>query len=147
MPQFSRHATVDWSGPLREGGKGVAKAGTGAFSLPVTFPHRIGDPEGGTSPEELIAAAHATCYAMVINATVAKLGGAIGKTLVTCTVTADLSDAGIKIQSSKLDLVVEGLTGIDPAAFPQIAKDAEGKCPVSGALRGGIAIDVNAKVR
>jgi osmotically inducible protein OsmC len=147
MPQFSRHVTVDWSGPLREGGKGVAQAGTGAFSLPVTFPSRIGEPEGRTSPEELIAAAHAACYAMVINATVGKMGGAIAKTHVVCTVTADLSEAGIKIQSSKLDLTVEGLTGIDPAAFPQIAKDAEGKCPVSGALRGGIAIDVETTVK
>ena len=147
MPQFSRNVTVDWSGPLKEGGKGVAKAGTGAFSLPVAFPHRIGEPEGETSPEELIAAAHAVCYAMVINAHVGKMGGAIAKTHVTCTVTADLSEAGIKIQSSKLDLTVEGLTGIDPAAFPQIAKDAEGKCPVSGALRGGLAIEVNAKVK
>ena len=147
MAQFSRNVTVDWSGPLKEGGKGVAKAGTGAFSLPVAFPHRIGEPEGETSPEELIAAAHAVCYAMVINAAVGKMGGAIAKTHVTCTVTADLSEAGIKIQSSKLDLTVEGLTGIDPAAFPQIAKDAEGKCPVSGALRGGIAIEVSAMVK
>jgi osmotically inducible protein OsmC len=147
MPQFSRNVTVDWSGPLRDGGKGVAQAGTGAFSLPVTFGSRIAEPEGRTSPEELIAAAHAVCYAMVINNVVGKMGGSIGKTHVTCTVTADLSDAGIKIQSSKLDLTVEGLTGIDPAAFPQIAKDAEGKCPVSGALRGGLAIEVNATVK
>ena len=147
MPQFSRHVTVDWSGPLKEGGKGVAQAGTGAFSLPVTFGRRIGEPEGQTSPEELIAAAHAACYAMVINAAVGKMGGSIDKTHVTCTVTADLSEAGIKIQPSKLDLTVEGLKGIDPAAFPQIAKDAEGKCPVSGALRGGLAISVDARVK
>jgi osmotically inducible protein OsmC len=61
-------------------------------------------------------------------------------------VTADLSDAGIKIQSSKLELTVENLKGIDPARFQQIAKDAEGTCPVSGALRGGLAIDVTATV-
>ncbi len=147
MPQFSRNVTVDWSGPLKDGGKGVANAGTGAFSLPVTFPSRIGDAEGRTSPEELIAAAHAVCYAMVINSVVGKMGGSIGKTHVTCTVTADLSDAGIKIQSSKLDLTVEGLSGVDAAQFAQIAKDAEGKCPVSGALRGGIAIEVTARVK
>ena len=147
MPQFSRHVTVDWSGPLKEGGKGVATAGTGAFNLPVTFPNRIGEPNGTTSPEELIAAAHAACYAMVINAHVGRLGGSIAKTHVTCTVTADLSDAGIKIQSSKLELTVEGLQGVDPAQFSQIAKDAEGKCPVSGALRGGLAIEVSATVK
>jgi osmotically inducible protein OsmC len=75
------------------------------------------------------------------------MGGKIEKTHVTCTVTADLSDAGIKITKSHLDLVVEGLTGVDAAQFPQIAKDAEGKCPVSNALRGSIAIEVDAKVK
>src|SRR5690242_1816707 len=88
MPSFSRHVSVDWSGPLREGGKGIAHAGTGAFNLPVTFLHRIGEPEGETSPEELIAAAHAVCYTMVINATVGRMGGKIEKTHVTCTITA-----------------------------------------------------------
>ncbi|SRR5579871_764479 len=147
MPSFSRHATVDWSGPLREGGKGTAKAATGAFSLPVAFPNRIGDANGQTSPEELIAAAHATCYAMVINNVVGKMGGSIGQTHVTCTITADLGDAGIKIVTSKLDLTVEGLKGVDAAAFPQIARDAEGKCPVSNALRGSVAISVDVHVK
>ena len=67
MATFSRNATVDWKGSLLEG-SGEAKAGTGAFSLPVTFPRRIGDPQGVTSPEELIAAAHAVCFAQVIAA-------------------------------------------------------------------------------
>src|SRR5580765_7306414 len=105
MATFSRNATVDWNGSLLQG-SGVAKAGTGAFSLPVTFPHRIGDPEGGTSPEELIAGAHAICYAMVINAAIGRKGGAIAKTHVTCTVTADKGEAGIKIVTSKLALRV-----------------------------------------
>ena len=70
---FSRTVTVDWQGTIMEG-KGTAKAGTGAFTLPVTFPRRIGEPEGSTSPEELIAGAHATCYAMVIAATLGRKG-------------------------------------------------------------------------
>ncbi|MEO8071203.1 MAG: OsmC family peroxiredoxin [Acidobacteriota bacterium] len=146
MPQFSRHATIDWSGPLLEGGKGDLTGGSGAFSLPVNFPARIGDAGGVTSPEELIAAAHATCYAMVINNVVGKMGGAIAKTHVTCTVTADAGPAGIKIVTSKLELTAQGLTGVDPHAFPQVAQDAEGKCPVSNALRGSVAITVEAKV-
>jgi osmotically inducible protein OsmC len=147
MPNFSRHVTVDWSGPLREGGKGVAHAGTGAFNLPVSFPQRIGEPGGATSPEELIAAAHAVCYAMVINGAVAKAGGKIGKTHVTCTITADLGDAGIKISKSHLELTVEGLEGVDAATFPQMAKEAEGKCPVSNALRNNLQIDVTTTVK
>ena len=68
---FERHVEVEWQGSVMEG-KGEAKAGTGAFTLPVTFPSRIGEPAGKTSPEELMAAAHAACYAMALNGT---LGG------------------------------------------------------------------------
>ncbi len=141
MATFSRNATVDWKGSLLEG-SGDAKAGTGAFSLPVTFPHRIGDPEGGTSPEELIAAAHAVCYAMVIAGAIGKKGGSTDRTSVTCTVTADKSDAGIKITTSKLNVSVQGLKGIEPGAFDAFAKDAEKGCPVSNALRGNLNIEV-----
>ena len=65
MATFERHVDVEWKGSVTEGG-GEAKAGTGAFSLPVSFPARIGDPGGKTSPEELMAAAHAACYAMAL---------------------------------------------------------------------------------
>jgi osmotically inducible protein OsmC len=147
MPSFSRQVTVDWSGPLREGGKGTVHAGTGAFDLPVSFPKRVGDAEGATSPEELIAAAHGACYAMALNATVGRKGGAIGRTHITCTVTADLGEGGIKIMSSKLTVVAEGLTGIDAASFPEVAREAEGKCPVSNALRGGLTITVDASTK
>ena len=143
MPK--RTANARWEGSLQDG-NGTMRMASGAYEGPYSFQSRFEEGDG-TNPEELIAAAHAVCYAMVINAHVGKMGGAIAKTHVTCTVTADLSEAGIKIQSSKLDLTVEGLTGIDPAAFPQIAKDAEGKCPVSGALRGGLAIEVTAAVK
>ena len=145
MATFSRNATVDWQGPIMEG-SGQAKAGSGAFSLPVTFPRRIGDAEGGTSPEELIAGAHAICFAMVINAAIGKKGGSIGKTHVTCTVTADKGDAGIKIVTSKLSLTVEGLTGMEANAFDAFAREAEKGCPVSNALRGNVAIELETKV-
>jgi osmotically inducible protein OsmC len=146
MPQFSRHVTTDWTGSLMEGG-GQTKAGTGAFSLPVTFPRRIGNAAGGTSPEELIAAAHSACYAMVIAATMGKKGATVAKHTVTCTVTADKSDAGIKIVTSRLDLVAEGVSGMDAATFIQTATEAEKGCPVSNALRGSLAIEVNVTVK
>jgi osmotically inducible protein OsmC len=147
VPAFSRHVTVDWSGPLKEGGKGVAHAGTGAFNLPVTFASRIAEPEGATSPEELIAGAHGVCYAMVVAGALGRAGGKAEKTHVTCTVTADLGEGGIKIVKSTLDVVAEGLSGIAAADFPKLAKDAEGKCPVSNALRGSLQIEVNASVK
>ncbi len=145
MATFSRHVDVDWSGSVMEG-KGQVKAGTGAFTLPVTFPRRIGEPEGSTSPEELIAAAHAACYAMALNATLGRKGGSAARTHVTATVTADKGEAGIKIVSSTLKVVAEGLQGVPKGDFAQIAKDAEKACPVSNALRA-LQIEVDADVR
>jgi len=144
MATFSRNVTVNWEGSIMEG-KGTAKAGSGAFNLPVSFPRRIGDAEGVTSPEEMMAAAHAACYAMALNATVGKKGGSIAKTDVTATVTADKGDAGIKIMSSKLTVVAHGLTGIPKEQFPEVAREAEGKCPVSNAYRGSLQIELDAK--
>src|SRR5687767_13524936 len=141
MATFSRHVDVDWSGSIMEG-KGQAKAGSGAFTLPVTFPARVGEPAGHTSPEELIAASHAACYAMALNGTVGRKGGSIGRTRVTATVSADKGEAGIKIVSSALKVVAEGLQGIDKAQFAEVAREAEGKCPVSNALRGSLRIDL-----
>jgi osmotically inducible protein OsmC len=146
MATFSRHVDVDWSGSLMEG-KGQVNAGSGAFSLPVTFPVRIGEPAGHTRPEELVAAAHAACYAMALNATVGKKGGSIAKTHVTATVSADKGESGIKLTTSKLKVVVEGLQGIDKGEFAAVAKQAEGGCPISNALRGSLQIELETEVR
>ena len=143
MATFSRNVTVNWEGSLMDG-QGQAKAGSGAFTLPVSFKRRVGDAEGQTSPEELIAAAHAACYAMALNATVGRKGGSIAKTEVTATVTADKGDAGIKLTTSKLKVVATGLQGIEKSQFAEVAKEAEGKCPISSALRGNLQIDVEA---
>src|SRR6185436_17103582 len=144
MATFSRSVTVNWEGGIMDG-KGTAKAGSGAFNLPVTFPARIGEPGGMTSPEELIAAAHAACFAMALNATVGRKGGSIAKTDVTATVSADKGDAGIKITTSKLTVVAHGLAGIPKEQFAEVAKEAEGKCPVSNALRGSVTIELDAQ--
>jgi osmotically inducible protein OsmC len=146
MATFSRSVTVDWSGPIMEG-KGTAKAGSGAFNLPVTFPSRIGEPAGTTSPEELMAASHAACYAMALNATLGRKNASAARTVISATVTADKGEAGIKVLSSKLKVVAEGLKGIDAAAFTDVAKEAESKCPISNALRGSLAIELEAEVR
>jgi lipoyl-dependent peroxiredoxin len=145
MAVFERHVEVDWLGTVMEG-KGEAKAGSGAFTLPVTFPSRIGEPAGKTSPEELMAAAHAACYAMALNATLGRKGASADRTVVTATVSADRGDAGIKIGSSKLTVTAHGLKGLPAAEFQAIAEEAEGKCPVSNAYRGSMQISVTATV-
>ena len=106
MATFERHVEVNWHGGLMDG-KGEAKAGTGAFTLPVTFPSRIQDPAGRTSPEELMAAAHAACYAMALNATLGRKQASADRTVVTATVSADLG-TGIKIESSHLSVWCTG---------------------------------------
>ena len=141
---FSRTVTVNWAGPIMEG-KGTVKAGSGAFDLPVSFPRRIGDPEGQTSPEELMAAAHGSCFAMALNATLGRKGAAAAKTDITATVTAEKGDAGIKITTSKLTVVAHGLTGITNEQFPEVAREAADKCPVSVAYRGSLQIELAAK--
>ena len=146
MATFSRTVTVDWAGSVMEG-KGTAKAGTGAFSLPVTFPSRIGEPQGQTSPEELMAASHAACYAMALNATIGRKGGSAARTVVSATVIADKTDAGIKLTTSKLKVVAEGLKGIEKSQFAEVAREAESKCPISNALRGTMHIEVEAEAR
>jgi lipoyl-dependent peroxiredoxin len=146
MATFSRSVTVDWSGSIMEG-KGQVKAGTGAFTLPVTFPSRIGEPAGHTSPEELMAASHASCFAMALNATVGRKGGSIGATHITATIIADKSDAGIKLTTSKLKVVAENLQGIDKASFAEVAKEAESKCPISNTLRCSLTIELETEVK
>jgi len=145
MATFTRHTDVDWQGSVTEG-KGEAKAGTGAFSLPVSFPARIGEPGGKTSPEELMAAAHAACYAMVITGALGRANAKWSKASVTCTITAHKGDEGIRLKTSKLDVTVEGLEGLDAAAFDELAKKAEGGCPISITLRPSLAIEVTTKV-
>src|SRR5215218_2041875 len=129
MATFERHVDVNWVGGLMDG-RGEAKAGTGAFTLPVTFPSRIQDPAGKTSPEELMAAAHAACYAMALNATLGRKSASADRTVVTATVSADKGDAGIKIAKSALTVTAYGLKGLEASEFAAVAQEAEGKCPV-----------------
>ena len=145
MATFARHVDVDWTGTLMEG-NGTAKAGTGAFSVPVTFPSRIAATgDGKTTPEELMAAAHAVCYAMVLVNTIGKEGGKARRVRVTATVTGDKSDAGLKVVSSHLKATVEGLEGVDSGKLGALAAGAEKGCPISNAIRGSVAITVEAQ--
>ncbi|MEO5823827.1 MAG: OsmC family peroxiredoxin [Vicinamibacteraceae bacterium] len=145
MSVFTRKVDVFWNGGIMDG-KGEAKAGTGAFSLPVTFPSRIGEPAGNTSPEELLAASHAACYAMAFNATLGRNDAKAATTHVTATVSAEKTDAGIKVVSSALEVVVTGLEGTDAAGLAELAKKAEGGCPISNAIRGNVAVTVKTSI-
>jgi osmotically inducible protein OsmC len=143
MASFERQATITWEGTARDG-HGEVRGGTGAFSLPVSFPSRVGAAEGKTSPEELIASAHASCYAMALAATLGRHNAGASRLHVSATVKAEFSESGLVIQASHLRVLADGLTGLDEAHFAEVAKEAEKRCPVSNALRGSLQIDVEA---
>jgi osmotically inducible protein OsmC len=84
---------------------------------------------------------------MALNGAVGRKGGAIAKTHITATVIADKGATGIKLTTSKLKVIAEGLTGIDKADFAAVAKEAEGGCPISNALRGTMQIELETEVR
>jgi lipoyl-dependent peroxiredoxin len=94
----------------------------------------------------LMAAAHAACYAMALNGALGRKPATADRTVIRATVTADKGEAGIKIMSSKLEVTAYGLKGLDADGFTALAKEAEGKCPVSNAYRGTMQITVEAKV-
>lgn len=143
MALAERHAEVVWSGNLTQG-KGTITAGSGALTdLPVTFAARTEQPGGKTSPEELIAAAHATCFAMVLANTLNTAGTPPEQLNVTATCTLDRVGGKLTITMMRLD--VRGrVPGVDAATFARVASEGGVDCPVSRALAGNVAITVNA---
>ena len=97
-------------------------------------------------PEELMAAAHAACYAMALNATLGRKQASAERTVVTAKISADRGDAGITITTSELTVTAYGLKGVEAGQFQAVAEEAEGKCPVSNAYRGSMQITVKASV-
>ncbi len=137
-------ADVTWSGSLIEGSGSIDYVGSGAFSrMPITWAARTEDHNGKTSPEELIAAAHAACFSMAFSSRLAKNGTPAAKLSVKATVTFDKGDAGWGIASSAITVRGE-VPGIDQAKFIELAEDAKQGCPVSQALKGNVALSVEA---
>jgi osmotically inducible protein OsmC len=145
MPRIVRHATVAWRGSLSRG-SGVASAGTGAFELPIDLPSRIGDPGDKTSPEELLAAAHAGCYATSLAGEIARAGGTVETVEVHCTVTMDeVEGKGHLIVSSELD-VSGRADGIDEAGFEKAVQAADNGCSFSALIRASASVSVRANL-
>lgn len=141
MAGAQRRAEARWEGNLTQG-KGRVKVASGAFGeLPITWAARTERPDGKTSPEELIAAAHAACYAMVLSSTLNKEGTPPESLDVTAVCTLDQVAGAFKITT--MDLEVRGrVAGLDTAGFEKAAQKAEQGCPVSNALRHNVQIRV-----
>jgi lipoyl-dependent peroxiredoxin len=141
-----RQATVIWEGTLTEG-NGTISTGSGAISnTPVTWASRVEAPSGKTSPEELLAAAEAECYTMVLSNMLTKQNTPPTRLSVTATCTVERVPTGLKITTMRLDVTGE-VTGVDEESFRRLAQEAEAACPVSNALRGNVEFSVEASLK
>lgn len=139
---MNRTASAVWSGSLKDG-KGELNTGSGLLAkTPYSFAKRFGD-EPGTNPEELIAAAHAGCFAMAFSAELGKANLTPIRIEVKATVTLDMLPTGPTVTKSHLDVTVQ-VPGADPAKVLAIAEDAKKECPISRLLNA--TISMSAKV-
>jgi lipoyl-dependent peroxiredoxin len=144
--EITRHAEVSWSGDLQTGSGTINYVSSGAFSrLPVTWASRTEAHNGRTSPEELIAAAHASCFSMAFSARLGKNGTPAAKLDTKVVISFAKGDAGWKIATSTI--TVKGdVPGIDLDTFKALAEDAKDNCPVSVALKGNVDLVVDASL-
>ena len=143
---ITRFAETTWKGDLLSGSGTIDYVSSGAFTrMPVTWASRTEDHNGRTSPEELIAAAHASCFSMAFSSRLAKNGTPATRLDVKAVITFDKGEAGWKIARS--DISVRGdVPGIDGARFAELAEDAKQNCPVSQALKGNVELAVDAQL-
>jgi lipoyl-dependent peroxiredoxin len=132
----SRDATTHWQGGLQTGKGEVTLDSSNAGQFPVSFPTRAGDPEGQTSPEELIAAAHSSCFAMSLSNQLEQNGHPATTLDVSAEVTLGRDpNNGSAITGIALTARATA-PGVDAATFEELARTAERTCPVSKALAG-----------
>jgi lipoyl-dependent peroxiredoxin len=146
MPRIVREADIVWEGTTARGSGVVQAASSGAFALPTTNASRIADPEGKTSPEELLAAAHASCFVTSLGSELARAGTPPERLHVHCTVTMDQVEGGDhRIVSSAIS--ARGIApGCDDAGFAAAADAADAGCPFSALIRASAAVTVEANL-
>ncbi|HET6379992.1 MAG TPA: OsmC family peroxiredoxin [candidate division Zixibacteria bacterium] len=137
-----RTATASWSGDLASGTGTVTAGTTGLFTdLPVSWASRTEAPAGRTSPEELLAAAHAACYCMALSAGLARAGTPPEHLHVEAEVTFDKVGDAWTVTSSKL-ILLGRVPGISEEDFTRAAEEAKDGCPISRALKGNVQLSV-----
>lgn len=138
----TRTASATWSGTLLEGSGSITGVESGAIgALPVSWPRRSETHEGVTSPEELLAAAHAACFAMALSGALARNNTPAERLDVSATVTFEKVEAGWRVTRSALKLR-GNVPGLDAAKLHEIAEGAKSGCPISSALAGNVAISL-----
>jgi osmotically inducible protein OsmC len=142
-----RRAEAVWEGTLFEGQGRVNLVSSGVASdLPVTWASRTEEPAGKTSPEELIAAAHAACFSMAFSNMLAQNETPAERLEVAATSSFEKREAGMRLTKMHLD-VVGTVPGIDSETFQTTAEKARDGCPVSNALAGNVEISLTANLK
>lgn len=132
----TRTSRTAWNGTLEQGSGQVELSSSGAATFDVSFPKRAAEnADGTTSPEELIAAAHSSCYAMQLSALIAEAGGTPQSLEVTADVSLGPDEPGFKLTGIKLTVRGE-VEGLGADGFAKAAQAAKETCPVSKALTG-----------
>jgi len=138
-----RTAEAAWENDLIHGSGRVWGHSGVLKEMPVSWAARTEQPGGKTSPEELLAAAHASCYSMALSNTLAKLGKPPQHLKVLATATFDKVGDGMSVTMMEIE-VTGTVPGIDPAQFQEAAKQAAAGCPISRALKGNVEVRVSA---
>jgi osmotically inducible protein OsmC len=149
MPRIERDAEIVWEGNLARGEGRLSAASSGAFNgLPISVATRVGAPEGRTSPEELLAAAHGGCFASSLAGELTGLGHPPGRLELSCRVVMDeVAGSGHQIVGSEL-VVTASVPGLDADTLARALVLADEGCPFSALLkRGGADVSVQASLR
>jgi osmotically inducible protein OsmC len=148
VPRIERTSTTSWDGSLSRGEGHLTAASSGAFvELPYSLAGRIGAPEGKTSPEELLAAAHGGCLTMSVAGELSRAGTPPGRLDATCLIVMDeVEGNGHQIVQSHVDVVATA-HGLDDAGLQAALAEADEGCPFSALLkRAGVDVRVSARL-
>jgi lipoyl-dependent peroxiredoxin len=146
MPRIVREAHVAWQGTAARGSGVVSALSSKAFELPITLASRAGDPEGKTSPEELLAAAHASCFVTSLGSELARAGTPPERLLVHCRITMDeVEGIGHRIVASAIS--ASGVApGADAVSFAQAVEAADVGCPFSALIKASATVTIDANL-
>jgi lipoyl-dependent peroxiredoxin len=144
VPRIVREAEIDWEGTTARGAGVVRAASTGSFELSATIASRIDVVQGKTSPEELLAAAHATCFVTSLGSELARLGTPPERMHVRCTITMDeVEGQGHRIVESAISARAVA-PDADEATLAAAAEAADAGCPFSALIRATANVTVEA---
>jgi osmotically inducible protein OsmC len=139
----TRHSNAEWKGGLKSG-SGTVTVGKGVFTGSYSFPSRF-EEGAGTNPEELLAAAHAACLSMALSVGLERAGTPVER--VTTRASATLEKVGEAFRVTRMRLEVRGrVPGVTAAAFKEAAEKAKDGCPISNALKGNVAFELDARL-